>query len=404
MLPAEAHKHVWMLKDRGSAPLHLGCVDCLDHQVCGGLHLPPLGIWESGCLTHCRCANPSKCDLVCPNVPTRFVARVREVHGLSLDNIPPARDLALPDLPDALPIFDGNCGGKALSSLDFAVIPLTRALRRDGGSDRARTAQELSRSHGVRPRIGWVLTGVQDDRHVERTWRLRSSGVVFAQMKRSGVVMATTPNYSLYADVPRHDNLHAMKRIAWMWYLMQEAGLPTALHINGRTDYDFQRWATFAAQHPELKAVAFEFLTGASGVDDVPVYVSRLKRFAETVGRPLWLLIRGHNELRHVLASSFARVIVLDANPYQKTIHRRAGHLTNSGRLRFSQAPTETPKQVAALLRHNLAVWQSSLEAPLKGQARQQTLDLRDSDHSPGSAAAQRSEADHETRQFVLFG
>jgi hypothetical protein len=404
MLPAEAHKHVWMLKDRDSGQLHLGCRDCLDRQTCGGLHLPPVGLGDTGCLTQCRCSDPTKCDLVCPNEPSRFVDRVREVHGLNLDNVPPARNLPLPDLPDALPIFDGTCGGQVLSELDFAAIPLTRSLRREDGCDRARTARELSQSHGIKPRRGWVLSGVQDDRHVERSWRLRNAKAVFEQMKRSGVVMATTPNYSLYVDVPRHDNLHAMKRIAWMWFLMLDAGLPTALHINGRTEHDFHRWADFAIQHPELKAVAFEFLTGAGGVDDIPVYVARLKRFAARVGRPLWLLMRGHNELRHELASSFARIVVLDANPYQKTIHRRAGHLTNDGRLRFSKAPTETPSQVTALLRHNLSVWRSSLEVRPKGQPRQEVLDLQRFEDRATSVVAPRSKADDEARQSELFG
>jgi hypothetical protein len=54
--------------------------------------------------------------------------------------------------------------------------------------------------------------------------------------------MATTPNYSLFVDRPRWDDLHAMKRIAIVHGEFLEAGMPGALHVNGRTDRDFERW------------------------------------------------------------------------------------------------------------------------------------------------------------------
>jgi hypothetical protein len=396
-------RHIWMLKDRDGGQLRLGCGECLDRDACGGLHSKAIALGDMTCLSECQCSNPDACDLVCPSAPIRFAARMREVHGFTLDNVPIARDLPLPALPEALPIFDGHHGGEPLMSLDFAALPFTKALRREDGADRARTASELRDSFGVKPRFGWVLTGVQQDTHVERTWRLRQAAAVLARLKRSGVVMATTPNFSLYLDAPRHDNLHAMKRIAWMWYLLQEAGIPAALHINGRTEHDFMRWAEFARQHPELRAVAFEFLTGTSGVDDIPVYLKRLQRFAREAGRPLWLLVRGHNELRHELAPHFERVIVLDANPYQKTIHRRAGHLTSNGRLRFSKSPTETPKQLTALLRHNLNVWKASLEPSHTGLRAQRTLDYEAPVATSRSSAGRRSEPDDEAPQLKLF-
>jgi hypothetical protein len=41
--------------------------------------------------------------------------------------------------------------------------------------------------------------------------------------------------------VPRLDNLFNMKRIALVWSEIQREGMPCALHLNARTDRDFER-------------------------------------------------------------------------------------------------------------------------------------------------------------------
>src|SRR5207249_4165551 len=50
---------------------------------------------------------------------------------------------------------------------------------------------------------------------------------------------------SMFLDVPRWDNLHNMKRIALCWSELVSRGLPTSLHLNARTDRDWERWIEF---------------------------------------------------------------------------------------------------------------------------------------------------------------
>jgi hypothetical protein len=52
------------------------------------------------------------------------------------------------------------------------------------------------------------------------------------------IALVTTPNFSLFTNVPRPDNLHAIKRIGLSWAELVAGGVPAALHINARTDYD----------------------------------------------------------------------------------------------------------------------------------------------------------------------
>lgn len=53
--------------------------------------------------------------------------------------------------------------------------------------------------------------------------------------------MVTTPNYSLSIDQPRWDDLHSLKRIAIVHEEFLNEGLPAALHVNARTDKDWER-------------------------------------------------------------------------------------------------------------------------------------------------------------------
>lgn len=322
MLPREAHNGAWLLKDIGSAQPLLGCHGCADKPSCGGLHLPN-GSAILTCMDHCKCGDATKCDMVCPNRPMIFARRFNEVRGFGLENIPRKATPKLPMLPPIVTILEGQVAQRRPVELEFAAIPLTRALTGRGRKTRAKTAAELKRDHGVVARAGWVLTGIEDDRYVERSWGLAGFRETFKAMRDAGAIFATSPNYSLYLDSPRQDNLHAMKRIAWMWYSMNEAGLPTALHINGRTDFDFERWADFIAARPEVTSIAFEFLTGAKLGLDAERYIARLEKLRASVGRPLLIAVRGAAEYAHRLEKTFEQVLWLDATPYFKAMHRQ---------------------------------------------------------------------------------
>ena len=59
-----------------------------------------------------------------------------------------------------------------------------------------------------------------------------------------GVEMVNSPNFSLFTNVTRHDNLHNMKRIALTSAEFMAGGMPCALHVNVRTDMTIGGGAT----------------------------------------------------------------------------------------------------------------------------------------------------------------
>ena len=58
-----------------------------------------------------------------------------------------------------------------------------------------------------------IVSGVDKDGPIERWWDYKDRELVLASLKQLGITLITTPNFSLLTDVPRTDNLHAMKRI-----------------------------------------------------------------------------------------------------------------------------------------------------------------------------------------------
>jgi hypothetical protein len=345
----------------------------------------------------CRCSDSGKCAVVCPNAPHRYVRRVHEVKGFDLSAIPIAKHHTLPDLPDVALLIEGNVGGSITTkALPFTAVPLSMTVAEAGRFTRPKSRQELQQTFGVAPRHGWIATGVEKDAYVERMWRLPSPQRTYKGLRRAGVVFATTPNFSTPTNVPRQDNLHAMMRIAWTWYEMVNAGLPTALHLNGRTDYDFYRWAEFARAQPSLQAVAFEFLTGAEPKEDGRRYVARLKRFVLESGRAdLLLVLRGGAVWREELKEAFPKTLFIDSGPYIKAIKRQRLDIDAEGRAAYRAHRTTSRSEVRALFLHN-AHAKLSLYAGAYGPGRpvQAQLGFDAKEEQPAPSAIPPAEAD----------
>ncbi len=405
MLSRSAHQQVIYLKDVGGSQPLLGCSNCLDFEMCGGLHLPAGAV--DSCSAHCTCKTLSEiesCDVICQKRPSEFVKRVQEVRSFDLNNVPRAKKRVLPPLGNYVPLLHGKGVSKHKEQMDYLAIPMSRALIGRGSKTRARTTKELIEVTGIRPRLGWILSGTDDDGPIERIWGLDHLPRILQGMSNAGVVFATTPNYSLYADVPRHDNLHAMKRIAWMWYFMQQAGISTALHINGRTDRDFERWAEFVRRQPAVQAIAFEFTTGAEPILDRERYIRRLEEFSAAVGRKLSLVMRGSSAIAAELRPSFHKVTSIDSTAYQRSIHRRQGVVDDCGRVRWQPVVTSSMSQVAALFKNNDLIQRSAVDRDsIRMASQQRSLDFSLPFGMRAGGSPRHMDTDYESAQIDLF-
>lgn len=338
----------------------LGCPTCLERDRCGGVHTDA-GIVD--CRDLCTCKDKSKCDMVCRFNPSLFVARMREVDGLSFENAPRAPINGVPDIPLVVPFVDHRYGREARLDEPVVALSLYGLINLATGQPHVSSRAELAARFRIPEGATIVVSGVDKDGPIERWWELKDRGAILAALKGLGVAVITAPNYSVLTDVPRTDNLPAMKRILLAWTEMAAAGLPAALHVNGRTLHDYARWGDLIAERPEIEIVAFEFATGCGRGERIDWHVAQLCALADRVGRPLALVMRGGGRKLDELRRHFAHVSLIETDAFSRTLRRRRAHLTESGRIRWAAFPTPRGAPIDELLAHNVAIVRASYEA-----------------------------------------
>lgn len=362
----------------------LGCPTCLERDRCGGVHTDA-GVFDCGDL--CTCKDKSKCDMVCRFKPSHFVARMREVGGLGFENAPRVAATGVPDLPGFAPFVDHRYGRAATLDEPVVAISLYELINLTTGKPHITSRADLAARFLIPEDARIVVTGVDKDGPIERWWELKERAAILTALKALGVTLLTTPNYSVLTDVPRTDNLHSMKRILLAWTEMAAAGLPAALHVNGRTQHDYVRWAALIADRPEIEILAFEFATGCGRGERIDWHVAELCALAGRVERPLTLVIRGGGRKIPELRRHFAQVILIETEAFSRTMRRRRAYLTESGRVKWAKYPTPKGAPIDDLLAHNIALVRASYEAPAKPALR-----LRPPTRRPRRAAHRDSE------------
>ena len=348
--------------DPGRRTGALGCGVCPDHALCGGLR-PRAAFYD--CTQFC-CGTPERCDRVCRNHPD-FPDRVREVGRFDLGTVPRAPRLAPPTLPPMAPIlYHGNARVEP-AALEAVALPLYAMVDRHTGGPRFETHEALCAHFRVRPGATVLLTGVDRDPALERWWALGEGGriAIIRTLRAAGVALATVPNYSLFTDRPRQDDLHAMKRIAIVHEEFLRAGLPAALHPNGRTETDFARWAEYIAGRPEITHLAYEFTTGTGRPGRRRQHARWLAGLATEVGRPLHLVVRGGAEVLPALLGAFAGVTLLDSSIFMKTMKRHRAVPSSNTALGWAPAPTPPGAPLDALFAENAETGAAWLRARL---------------------------------------
>jgi hypothetical protein len=369
LTPPKAHpprslrreRRLWHDIRRYSPPL--GCQGCFERAICGSL---AIGRDIFSCLHFC-CRQPERCDSICRHHPD-FALRVREIGGFELENVPRAMAIEAPTIPAVIPMIFHRASRTGLFAPAIAALSLYQLFRRRDGTLRFQTRDAMLEGFGLSAETKLVLSGTAPDAPIESWWRLsRRRREVIRQLRDIGIALATTPNYSLFVDQPRWNDLHAMKRIALVHEEFLSEGLPCALHVNARTETDMRRWSDYIAARSEITHVAYEFTTGTGWADRQEVHAGWLIDLAREVRRPLHLVVRGGLDTLPALAGAFAQITLIETSIFMRTMKRRRAVITTSGNLKWEPALTSIGTPLDDLLSENhrtVGPWLQSLLIP----------------------------------------
>lgn len=332
-------------------PPSLGCAACPDFAVCGGLHAEA-SVFD--CNDFCSCADRNACDMVCRNKPDTFFARVQEIDGFDLTTIPRVAGIPIPQLPSVVPLIGHKYSRHSLLDEPVVAIPLYELFHMGTGQPLVRTRAELAERFRIHKSATVIASGVDRDIKLEAWWAFPDRDGVLSTLRNLGIALVTAPNFSLFLNVPRPDNLHSMKRIGLGWAELMAAGIPAALHLNARTDQDYIRWMRFVQARSEVHIVAFEFGTGAGAPRRIDWHAEWLCNLADSARRPLTLVVRGGSQALQRLRAHFADVVLIETDAFTRTLRRRRATITEAGQLRWSKVKTPRGTPIDELLAHNI--------------------------------------------------
>lgn len=338
----------------------LGCSRCPELRVCGGLSIDAPVF---NCMEFC-CGTPNTCRRqACPNRGDYSVF-VNEVGGLELN-----RFVQNVRAPRALPFYipclldRGSISGPL--QLPVVALPIYSIVEPSTGLSRFKSREELLTHFRVDTRARLVVTSTGKDKYLERFWTALRPKTTAESLKALRPDLIATPNFSLYCDTVRHDNLVSMKRIAFSFEAFANAGLPVALHVNSRTEQDFVRWTEYVASSPHISVLTYEFGTGGKSSARHRWHAEQLVQLAARITRPLTLLVRGGAALLPEFAKSYSQVIFLDTTALMKARHRRRGSNVH-GKTVWRSVRTAPNDTIDAIFLHNVRVRRSMTRALLQ--------------------------------------
>lgn len=329
----------------------LGCAVCSLKETCGGLCVRENIV---DCLDLC-CGSPGECTRVCRNRPASYVDQIREIGDFFLRNTPRAPTLPVSINKDIVPlIYHGSSRVGALEN-DIFALRLPDLINFATGELRFKTREALCAAFRISDDAEIVLTGVNKDKRIEPWWALSEKRLdIIRDLAVLGIKLVTVPNFSILLDHPRHDDMHAMKRIGLLFSEFQNAGMPCALHPNGRTEQDFARWGRFVADRDEVRVLAYEFKTGPGRKDRIGFHLDQLAKLADGAGRELDIIVHGKPDVIPKLKKSFRKVFYIETTSFMKSIKRQRAIRHNNDTLAWSKAPTDVGEVIDPLFKHNL--------------------------------------------------
>lgn len=330
----------------------LGCQQCFVREQCGGLYVAG-GI---DCLHNC-CGRVRTCTLLCPK-SHKFLTKWRDIGGISARAMKLRQESA--EFPAYIPLIQH--GHQRATSLPVAYVGLTTfdVTRRDTTlGDMIRDPAALRAKFRLSGMSMLLLVSVAPDCELETYWRNRRERRLIDGIKAIKPAHVVAPNFSLFRDVPRFDNLANIKRSQTCAEEFSVAGLSVIPYVAGITGRDWECWTDFIREHTEVRVICKEFQTGPAQKTVADWHLRHIQELQQRIGRKLHVIAVGGRRHRQRLSET-ATFTIVDSVPFMRTMHRRM--LTTHG-WRDGATPENTP--LDELLRQNIQGYSAIVRARL---------------------------------------
>jgi hypothetical protein len=295
--------------------------------------------------------------VACPCLHLAFPDLVEDVGGLCS---PPKLPLLSCDgtFPHYIPQVDHGSSRAATLNEQVVVVPLTALIQKDRwgrlrlrytSPETLRQGMQLSRGTGV------LLSSIAPDQPLEDFWTQHQQRELLPQLAALDLLGMTTPNFSFMRDVPRTNALYNLTRIFRMAERITKAGIPTILHLQANSMYDWARWAEVLKVQPNVRLVALEFQTGASQHAVGSRYYFGLVGLQQELGRPLHPVLFAAGGRINELGKDFESFSLVDSTPFLKTVHRQFLVQLPNNRWIWRPQPSKPGEPLHALLASNIA-------------------------------------------------
>ena len=301
-------------------PMLLGCLRCPFRDLCGGLHINT-GLLN--CLDLC-CNKPDQCYETCVRNEELFITRWNNLGGFDFSPKKSADCVQYYIEKPVIPLIYHKGKRMIPPQISEVVLKLSDLVDFRKGELRFNTREEICEAYCVNTATRLILSGIDMDHKIDPWKEIENVRVkLFKQLKEIDIELITVPNFSMAFDRPRTGDLESMKQIEQIYDEIQSIGIACAIHPNGRTDKDFERWADLINERREIQIIAYEFHTGTKRADRFKWHCDKLAMISKQSNRQLEIIIRGAEKAIYALIPHFKRVIYIDGISFMKTVYRR---------------------------------------------------------------------------------
>jgi hypothetical protein len=329
------------------ANVGLGCSQCFFLEHCGGIYD------AFDCLTTC-CRKPKSCRVACPH-SERFGDYVADSGGWD-KSLATIGQSTYEHLPLYIPLIHHHYSRRNILDEEIVALPTTLVaglVRRNPDLD----GEQIRRIFQLAPTTKLILISVAQDAELESLWRDMRFHSIPSALAKLRILHITSPNFSFPVSLPRTESLTNRSRIISASEQLSVAGLSVIPHLNATHERDWEYWADFLKDRPDIYWVAKEFQTGLKIRTVSRWHIDQFKHLQDRIGRALGLIaVGGRGALDQFVGID---VSVVDSTPFIKATKR---HLFTGARPPWALSPLPKGMPIDDHLRSNIKLYRDETE------------------------------------------